>query len=247
VAGTGIFSPLVHALPSSGGPLPATLEAEVMHVNDTNCDDIIAEEPHARGKHIIDKCKRAAWPWIASSMRLSQNFNQYRRMEKLVDVQLFWNNWSQVVNFKHRRCVRKPIRDVHALVYTLEDLPVFSSPGYALEDVAADSDDDTRAAKPRALPRVPDNTPLLNLVVSVEARALLSEYLQTIVKPNTMITVPAPSTHVHTIRSFQIVRKRGRNVLVKTFTHGNYDVDSWLVQAFDIWQGGSITLGQDRL
>jgi hypothetical protein len=243
--GEGSLAALVHALPSEGGPLPAALANACQVVNDTSVEDIIGEEPHARGKHIIDKCKRAAWPWIASTMRLKQNFLQYNEMKESFDVQSLWNSWSKIVNFRRRRALKKPPAFVQALIYTLEDLPVFSHPAFALAD-RGDSDVEVPAVKGDGV-NVPDDAPLLDLLTSNVERSLLSEYLNTVIQPLSYVTVPAPSTHEDEIRCFQVLKKKSKNVLVKTFSSGNSDKTRWLVQLLDVWRGADVKLGQDRI
>ena len=65
-------------------------------------DDSISEGPHARAKKIKDHSKACSWPWLASSLRVSQNLEDVREMVSALDLDLkdVWCRHKTVVKVK---------------------------------------------------------------------------------------------------------------------------------------------------
>jgi hypothetical protein len=233
------------ALPSGDTTLPASLSDAIRPVIDMPFDDVIAEGPHAAGKHIIDATKRATWPWIASTMRLEQNFKDLELFAGLADEQKLWNDWSMVVNTKRKKPLRKPVSEVFRKIYVLDEMPQFSN-SHVLCDVEVDGGSAEPSVRPAGRQEVPDNASLLDLLATNDERKMLAEYVSHSIEVFSYVTVPAPIHSDSDVRCFQLLKQKGHNVLVHTF---DADVakhsDNWLVQPYDIWRGAEIELGKD--
>lgn len=61
-----------------------------------------AEEPHARATRIGQSTRASRWPWVASTMRLTQNLDDVKQIPKSIDVnmQRLWNNWKSLIQMR---------------------------------------------------------------------------------------------------------------------------------------------------
>ena len=65
-------------------------------------DDVFNEGPHSLAKRIIDRTRRATWPWIASSMRVKQNLRDVETFGAGQDLQKVCNTWGQVCEYAEK-------------------------------------------------------------------------------------------------------------------------------------------------
>jgi hypothetical protein len=109
--------PLVEAIDEEGN-MHATLAAECDSIADIPFDGTAAEEPHARACRVGEASRASSWPWIASTMRLTQNLADCHDLPERcgVSLQRLWNNWKSVTQTNPKFCRRN--RRVVDVVFT---------------------------------------------------------------------------------------------------------------------------------
>ena len=95
-----------------GTPMSEELAFEVQSLKDIVLDDGIGEGPHALASRIKQHSRSCSWPFVASSMRISQNLRDCREIDHDIDIDLqsLWCNFKSVVRFNGSKRSLKPVR-----------------------------------------------------------------------------------------------------------------------------------------
>ncbi len=101
----------VDAMGEDGSRISPELNAAIASLKAIPLDDSIAEEPHARAKRISEAARGAAWPWIASTMRLYQNLiDAHELSQDREDRQWMWTNYKSLLKTGSPRHVARHTR-----------------------------------------------------------------------------------------------------------------------------------------
>ena len=116
--------PLVDALNHEASNMSARSKSEVDSLARSPIDDAVGEGPHARGKAEWDRAHGADFPWISSTMRLSQNLHDVDTLAPILDsldLQEEWDRYSCIVQPARRAYRRKHITQgkLQNIVYKL--------------------------------------------------------------------------------------------------------------------------------
>ena len=74
----------------------------------------------------------------------------------------------------------------------------------------------------------------------------MAEYVTSVSEVYEHYTTPAHPEADCQIQCFQLLRKKTRDVLVRTTHKDRRAHERWLVQPLQMWRGADYTLGQDR-
>lgn len=95
----------IERMNSDGSGMAPALKAEVESLRAIPLDDSVAEGPHAKAKRVQAHARGSRFPWVASTMRLSQNLEDATDMLDATDSELLplWCAWKSVIRCGGRR------------------------------------------------------------------------------------------------------------------------------------------------
>ena len=108
------------------------LQAAIDGLKGIPFDDGVAEGPHARALRLHRTYSRSLWPWVASTMRLSQNLVDVRALVSGLDLDLhaLWCGYSSVLRVGRSRPLqpirmsKKKVQEyIYRIAFATEDVP----------------------------------------------------------------------------------------------------------------------------
>lgn len=102
----------VERVADDGSGVSVELGAEIRSLLMISLDDTLGERPHAVANAIGQRSRRASWPWIAGTMRLTQNLSDVTDLCQAVgaDLQVEWDLFKTVVQPAGGRSESRPKR-----------------------------------------------------------------------------------------------------------------------------------------
>ena len=100
----------IDAVLPDGSGISARLRAALRGFDGVPFDDSVAEGPHARASRIAKHARASRWPWIASTLRLSQNIDTVRELLPIVggDLRSRWCGSTSVIRHGGRWPLQRP-------------------------------------------------------------------------------------------------------------------------------------------
>ena len=123
---------LVDDIDEAGGNVAPLLQNAIQQLQAIPCDDVVAEEPHARARRTVLPTPNHKFPWLAASTRLEANLRDAEELPSVLnkDLQTEWDRWSSVIKFRRtERAIRMKRSDVEARVYFLQQRPHLADGG----------------------------------------------------------------------------------------------------------------------
>lgn len=179
-------------------------------------DDTIAEGPHARAKKIYDHTRVASWPWVASTMRLSDNIRDLQEIAPSlgIDIEVLWRSWKSLLQVRAgqrgARNMRVTTKKFRGMVYHMShsEKPALA----ALEDADGGMANELVAAEGGEAKRAIDASRSSDVV------RLLRQFLSSALHVGDFVSIPM-QIEDGSVRAFvcEVLERETRNKLVTTY------------------------------